>query len=418
MWSWDRNSPRLKGSLITALDVGSSKVSCAVAQLYDSGVFEVLGVGVQLSSGVKAGVVIDMDDVITSIVNAVHTAEKMAGVTVRDVILSVNGTHLKSSKFIMEMNVSGHPIDGADIRRALSQAREARMDHTFQNLHTFPTGYALDGMRGIRDPRGMFGDQLKVSAHCLRCKASPLYNLNACVEKSHLDVISYVAAPYASGLSCLVEDEMNLGAILVDMGGSTTSFAIFHGGQVSYAECLPIGGEHITKDIARCFSTTMSNAERLKTLYGSALPLVQDEREMIIVPQVGERRGDSANQLPRSSLIEIIKPRIEETFEYVKDRLQKAGINPQGGQRVVLTGGASQMAGAKEIGSMTLGKNIRLGRPLHLGSSELSQDPSFATCAGLLFYGQAEHLSYQQGIPESRSKKAMAKFGSVLKKIW
>ncbi|MBY0293188.1 MAG: cell division protein FtsA [Alphaproteobacteria bacterium] len=418
MWSWRRHHSRIRGGLIAALDVGSSKVCCAIAQVQGKHNFEILGVGQQLSGGVKSGVVINMEEVITSIVNAVHTAEKMAGVTIRDVIVSVNGSHLKSVNFTVEMNVSGHPIDDTDIRRILLQAKAAQVDPSLQTLHTVPTGYALDGAKGIKDPRGMSGDRLWVSIYTLFSKSSPLHNLSTCVARSHLEVTSLVAASYASGLACLVEDEIELGVILIDMGGSTTSLTVFHEGQLRHVECIPIGGSHVTMDIARGFSTTLMNAERLKTLYGSAIPSVADDREMIIVPLVGEKRGEGMNQMPRSALVSVIKPRIEETFEHVRARLLKAGINQFMGQRVVLTGGASQLAGAREVASMILGKNIRLGKPLHVSSSEFSQDPSFSTCAGLLSYGQAEHVAYLQAFPQRRSKQIFSQIGSFFKQIW
>lgn len=418
MWGWGRHHSRMRGGLIAGLDIGSSKVCCAIAKILGGGTFEILGVGQQLSNGVKSGVVIDMEEVITSIVNAVHSAEKMADVTIRDIIVSVNGPHLKSLNFAVEMNVSGHPVDDADIRRVLLQARTAKENKAFQALHTVPTGYALDGAKGIRDPRGMYGDRLCVSIHTLLSKISPLYNLNTCVARSHLEVAGLIAAPYASGLACLVPDEMELGVILIDMGGSTTSIAIFHEGQLRYSDCIPIGGAHVTMDIARGLSTTLINAERLKTLYGSAIPSAADDREMIVVPLVGEKKGEGTNQMPRSTIVSIIRPRIEEIFEYVRDRLVTSGLDPSIGRRVVLTGGASQLAGVREIASMILGRNIRLGKPLHLGTSELSQDPSFTTCAGLLSYGQAEHLSYLHALPTQKPKHILAQIGSLFKQIW
>lgn len=418
MLNWRRHHSRMRGGIVAALDVGSSKVCCVIAQVRGGNSFEILGIGHQISSGIKSGIVIDMEAVITSIVNAVHTAEKMAGVTIRDVIVSVNGIHLKSVNFAVEMNVSGHPIDDADIRRALFQAKGAKQGADFQVLHTIPTGYALDGAKGIKDPRGMYGDRLRVSIHTLLSKSSSLYNLSTCVARSHLEVVGSVAAPYASGLACLVEDERDLGVILIDMGGSTTSFAIFYEGQLRHTECIPVGGAHVTMDIARGFSTTLPHAERLKTLYGSAMASVSDDREMIIVPLVGEGRGEGTNQMPRSALVSIIKPRIEETFEYVRDRLLKVGVDPSIGRRVVLTGGASQLAGVREVASMILGKNVRLGRPLSLVSSEFSQDPSFSTCIGLLSYGQAEYLAYLSASPQSSSRRILGRMGSFLKQIW
>lgn len=418
MWSWKHYPSRMRGGLIAALDIGSSKVCCAIAQVQSGGTFEILGFAQQLSSGVKAGAIVDMDEVITSIVNAVHGAEKMAGVTIRDVIVSVNGPHLKSINFAVELNVLGHPIDDTDIHKVLLQTKAIQKDPSLQVLHTFPTGYTLDGVKGIRDPRRMSGDLLSVSIHALLGKSNFLYNISTCVAKSHLDVVGLVAAPYASGLACLVEDEMELGVILIDMGGSVTSFAVFHEGQLRYTECIPLGGLHVTMDIARCFSTTLIHAERLKTLYGSAIHSVSDDREMIVVPLVGERRGEGTNQMPRSALVSVIKPRIEEIFEYVRDRLKKAGVGPFLGRRVVLTGGASQLAGIKEVATLILGKNIRLGKPIHLISHELSHNPSFSTCAGLLSYGQTEHRAYLQTQPQTRSKQVVIQATALLKKIW
>lgn len=418
MQHWGRHPSRMRGGLIAALDIGSSKVCCAIAQSQGGGSFEILGFAQQLSNGVKTGVVIDMEEVITSIVNAVHGAEKMAGVTIRNVIVSVNGTHLKSVNFAADLGVAGHPIDDGDIHKVLLQAKALREDRSFQVLHTFPTSYALDGVKGIRDPRKMSGDRLAVSIHTLLGKSNPLYNVSTCVARSHLDVVSLVAAPYASGLACLVEDEMELGVVLVDMGGSTTSFAVFYEGQLRYMECVPIGGNHVTMDIARGFSTTMFHAERLKTLYGSAIHSASDDREMIVVPLVGERRSEGTNQMPRSALVSVINPRIEEIFEYVRDRLTNAGIDPVLSRRVVLTGGASQLSGVREVATMILGKTIRLGKPIHLLSHELSNNPSFCTCAGLLSYGEMEYMSYLQTQPQTRSKQIVAQLTSLVRKIW
>jgi cell division protein FtsA len=418
MFTWNRHRSGLRGSLITALDIGSSKVCCLIAQLQGGTSFKIIGVGHQLSSGIKAGVITNMEEVITSIVNAVHTAEKMAGVTIQDVIISINGAYLKSIHFAVDMNVSGHPIDDADIRRALFQARAAKGDPTFQALHTLPIGYTLDGSKGIKDPRGMYGSRLRVLIHTLLSKSNALHNLTTCVARSHLGIAGTVASPYASGLACLVEDERELGAVLIDMGGSTTSFAVFHEGQLRYADCIPIGGSHVTMDIAHCFSTPLMHAERLKTLYGSATASVADDREMIMVPLVGENRGEGINQMPRSALVSVIKPRIEEIFEQVRDRLLKTKAGSFLGNRVVLTGGGSQLAGVREIASLILGKNVRLGKPLTHSSVGVPQDPSFATCIGLLSYGQMEHRVYLNTLPQSPSKRIFKSLRTVLKEVW
>lgn len=417
MLMWNRRRSRMRGGIVAGLDIGSSKVCCIIAQAQGENSFEILGVGHQLSSGIKSGIVTNMEEVVTSIVNAVHTAEKMAGITIRDVIISVNGAQLKSVNCVVELNVSGHPIDDADIRRALFQAKGGKEDSDFQVLTNIPTGYSLDGAKGIRDPRGMYGDRLRVSIHTLLSKPSLLYNLNTCVARSHLETTGSVAAAYASGLACLVEDERELGAILIDMGGSTTSFAVFYEGQLHSTGSIPLGGTNVTMDIARCFSTTLSHAERLKTLYGSATSSSSDDRETITVPLVGEGRGEGANQMPRSALVSIIQPRIEEIFEHTREQLLKVGIDPSRGRRIVLTGGGSQLAGIREIASVVLGKNVRLGRPLSLVSSELSQNAAFSTCAGLLSYGQAEYLAYLHAFPQTWPKRLFSKVEALFRRV-
>lgn len=418
MLAWGRRRSKARRGIVSALDIGSSKVCCVIAQLQGEGSFEILGVGHQLSTGLKSGVVTNMDEVVTSIVNAVHTAEKMAGLTIRDVIVSVNGAHLKSLNFAVELNVAGHAIDEADIRRALFQAKESIKEKDLQVLHNIPTGYALDGTKGIRDPRGMYGDQLRVAVHTILSNPGALYNLNTCVARSHLEISGNVAAAYASGLACLVDDERELGAILIDMGGSTTSYAVFYEGQLQHTGCVPLGGDHITMDIARCFLTTLTHAERLKTLHGSAVASASDERETVVIPLVGESRGEGINQMPRSALVAVIRPRVEEIFDYIRSRLLKAGIDSSQGRRIVLTGGGSQLSGVREIASVMLGKNIRFGRPLSLGSSELSQNASFSTCIGLLSYGQAEYMAHLQAMPQNWYQWILLKIKALLRYIW
>lgn len=418
MLTWNRRRSPLRGGIIAGLDIGSSKVCCVIAQIRGENAFDILGVGHQLSTGIKSGTVVNMDEVVTSIVNAVHTAEKMADHTIRDVFISVNGSHLKSLNFAIEMNVSGHGIDDEDIRRALFQTKDIKGQEDRQILHNIPTGYALDGTKGIRDPRGMYGEKLRVAVHTVLVKPGVLYNLSTCVAKSHLEITGTIAAPYASGLACLVEDERELGAIVIDMGGGSTSFAVFYEGQLHHTGCIPVGGNHVTMDIARCFLTTLSHAERLKTLHGSAVASVSDERETLSVPVVGATRGEGTNQVSRSALVAIIRPRIEEIFEHIQKRLIKAGIDPSRERRIVLTGGASQLAGVREVASLFLGKNIRLGRPLSLGSADVAQNASFSTCMGLLSYAQAEYFSYLQTAPQGWLRWGWGKAKSFTKPAW
>lgn len=268
----------------------------------------------------------------------------------------------------------------------------------------------------MREPRGLVGDRLGVEMHIVTAAPGPVRNLEACVMRGHLRVAGFVASPYAAGLSSLVEDEKDLGVILIDMGGGTTSIAAFVGGALAFTDVVPVGGNHVTNDIARGLLTPVNHAERMKTLYGSALPSTADDRETIDVPQVGESDGDHLNRIPRSMLTGIIRPRIEETFELVRDRLVDSGFDRIAGRRLVLTGGASQLPGVRDLAARVLDKRVRVGQPLNVsGLADVTQGPAFSTCAGLLAYavsGPIEaYARAERPLPQGR----LARVGRWLK---
>jgi cell division protein FtsA len=206
-----------------------------------------------------------------------------------------------------------------------------------------------------------------------------------------LDVDALVVSPYAAGLSCLVEDEMNLGVTVIDMGGGTTTIGVVVGGNLVFADSVPVGGAHVTNDIARGLSTPVAHAERMKALFGSAIASTLDEREMIAVPQIGEEEDGHVKHVPKSLLVNIIAPRIEETFEMVRNRLEAGGSDKIAGRRVVLTGGACQLHGVKELAGLILDKQVRIGRPLRVkGLAESTHGPAYSTAAGLLHFAMSE----------------------------
>ena len=390
---------RTRSGLVAALDVGCSKVCCFIAQADGDGAPRVIGIGQQASRGVKGGSVVDMGGVEATVLNAVHAAEQMAGQTVDRVVVSLSGGHPASSSVGIEVELNGHEVGDADLRRIFEHGHQAHGANGHappgrETIHSIPTGYRIDRNRGIRDPRGMFGDQLGVNIHFVTAATNAVRNLTTCVRRCHLDVASYVVAPYASGLSALTEDELELGATVVDMGGGTTSIAVFYHGSVIFTDVTPVGGTHVTHDIARGLSTGVAHAERLKTLYGHAMATGADEREMIDVPQVGEDDERNGRQVPRSLLVGIIQPRLEETFELVRSHLEASGFDKIAGRRVVLTGGASQLPGMRELAGLILDKQIRIGRPGQVkGLAEATAGPAYATCAGLLTYAASEERS-------------------------
>ncbi|TAL33044.1 MAG: cell division protein FtsA, partial [Phenylobacterium sp.] len=236
---------------------------------------------------------------------------------------------------------------------------------------------------------GMYGERLGVNMHLVTAGSGALRNLAACVARCHLEIAEMAVSPYAAGLAGLVEDEMDLGATLIDMGGGTTSLAVFFDGRVVFTDSVSVGGGHVTNDIARGLSTPLVQAERIKTLYGSASSGPADDREIIEVPLVGEEDPNSVAQIPRSLLVGIIHPRLEETLELARGRLEQSGFDKLAGRRVVLTGGACQLPGVRELAAQILDKQVRIGRPLRLGGlAEATSGPAFATCAGLIAYAE------------------------------
>jgi len=377
-----------KSGIVAALDVGSTKIACLVVKPVagrdGAQQFKVLGVGHHASRGVRSGTVVDINAAEDSIRAAVEQAERQAGITLREVVVGVSCGQPQSRTINVEVSIAGHEVGEEDLRRAFATGRSQVPGAEREIVHCMPASYAIDGNRGIRNPRGMVGDTLGVSMHAITAASGPLRNLETCVGRCHLNVAGRAATAYATGLATLVSDEMDLGATVVDMGGGTTSISVFFDGGLVFADVLPVGGNHVTSDIARGLSTSLANAERLKTLHGSALTGPNDVREMIEVAHLGEDDPESDSEIPRSVLTGIIAPRVEETFELVRDRLIDCGLSSISGRRVVLTGGASQMNGAREVASRVLSKQVRLGKPSRLiGQAEQASSPAFAAAAGL-----------------------------------
>jgi len=382
----------LRQGTVAALDVGTTKVCCFIAKCNQSHTaakrpIRVLGVGHNVSNGIRKGAVVDMEPVEDAIRIAVEGAEKIANTTIRQVVLNLSTGLPSSSVVSAQTALGGRAVSNEDVKDVLLAARGQTETAGRTVVHAIPLSYAIDGNGGIRDPRGMYGENLSVQMHVSTAASAPIQNLALCVERCHLELSGLVLSPYASGLATLVKDEAELGAIAVDMGGGTTSFGIFHESSCLYTDVLPLGGIHVTNDIACGLSTSFAVAERLKTLFGSALSSPNDHREMIDVPQIGDDLHQLSNRVPRSMLTGIIQPRLEEIFEMVRDRLRASGFERVIGKRMVLTGGASQLTGARELATRILDKNVRMGRPLRIdGMPDSLSGPGFATVTGLLEY--------------------------------
>jgi cell division protein FtsA len=396
-------SPK-RSALVAALDVGTSKIACLIGRLKPrqsqdmlpqrSHSIDVLGFGHTLARGIKAGAVIDLAEAEAAVRQAVDAAERSAKMQLHSVVVSVSAGRPASELFSASVEVASS-ISERDIARVLAAGRRHSARPGRAVLHSLPIGYVLDNANGIRDPRGMLGRRFGIDMHVATTDVSVARNLMLAIERCHLDVEAMVASPYVAGLSTLADDEADLGAALIDMGAGTTTIAVFSGGRFTHADGFALGGRHVTLDLARGLNARVSDAERIKTLYGSVLSGTADERDMIAVPPVDNDEREAPQFVSRANLVRIIKPRIEEILEMVRDRLAASPFASEPRGRVVLTGGASQLTGLAGLATQILGRPVRIGRPLGIaGLPEAAKGPAFAASAGLLVYPQAAYLEH------------------------
>ena len=355
----------------------------------------IIGLGHQRARGIKGGAIIDLEAAEQSIRLAIDAAERMARVEVRSVIVNMTGGRLKSEAFKAEVALRGQGVTSHDIRRVFESMSYTGGDAGRSVLHSLPTGFSIDETRHIRDPHGMIGERLGVDMHVLSSDEYAIRNLMLAVERCHVGVEAVVATPYASGLSALVDDEAEMGVAVVDFGGGTTSVGVFSNGVLVHADAIAVGGSHITMDIARGLSTGINHAERLKTLYGSTLASPSDDRETVAVASVDEAQVDHVYHIAKSQLVRIIRPRVEEILELVRDRLKASGFSAEAGRRLVLTGGGASLTGLAELCRIIVLKQVRVGRPLGVqGLPDTVKGPAFAAPVGLLVYPQVAALEY------------------------
>jgi cell division protein FtsA len=395
-------SPK-RSALVAAIDVGTSKVACLIARLRPrppqdvlprrSHGVEILGIGHTRASGIKGGTVVNLGEAEDAVRNAVAAAERMAHVQLESAVLSISAGRPSSELYAATVHVAGSTVAGGDIERVLGAGSRHSVRNGRAVLHSMPIGYALDEARGIRDPRGMLGKRLGVDMHVVTADVAAVRNLMLAVERCHLSVEAMVATPYVAGLSVLSDDEADLGAAVIDLGAGTTTLAVYGQGHFVHADGFALGGRHVTMDLARGLNARIADAERVKTLYGSVLSGGSDERDMITLAPGSD--GDPPHIVSRATLVGIIRPRVEEILEMVRDRLAGSPFAAIARGRVVLTGGASQLNGLAELAGHVLGRQVRIGRPLGLaGLPEAAKGPAFAVAAGLLVYPQSAHLEH------------------------
>jgi len=376
--------------VIAGLDIGSAKTTVVIAEAM-GGVdrqtsIKVLGVGQARTTGLRRGIVSDIEETTRSIKKAIEDAERMAGTQIESIYAGIAGEHVRAmtSKGIVAVN--GDEISRSDVNRANEVARAQPIPGDRELLHAIPQEYTVDKNQGIRDPIGMIGTRLETEMYLVTIGSSPAMNLRKAVEKAGYRVKELVLEPLASALGVLTEDEKELGVALVEMGAGTTDIAVFHEGKIRHLATVAFGGSNVTSDIVHGIGVTQSDAERLKERYGCAYEPMVDPDDVVELPSTvaqGERH------IPREVLAHIIHQRIDEIFSLVHEEIKRAGFAKRLSGGVVVTGGAAAMQGMAELATDVFGTGVRIGIPTeHIGGlSDSVEAPRFSTVVGLALYG-------------------------------
>lgn len=388
----DRRAQPRGEKLITALDIGSWKVSALIASQSEGGEMTVLGTGQRESRGVRRGYIADMAATEIAVREAVEQAERIAGTNIEDVWVSFSAGGLVSDLASVEVELGGHRIEQEDIDELLAAGKSSIDPHGRMVLHAQPTLYTLDGLQGVKKPLGLHADRLGVDIHVVAADGSPVRNLDLCVRSAHLEVKSIVASPVATGMACLSDEERELGVALVELGAGVTNVSLFCGGLLVGLASIPFGAADITDDIASAFGTRRSQAERMKCFFGSATASPRDNHEMIeVAPISAEEDAAETTRITRAQLIAVIRQRLEHLMGEIAKALKELGFGGPVGRQVVLTGGGAELKGIADYAQGNLGRAVRVGRPRGLaGIPDAHSGPAFATLAGLIHFAASD----------------------------
>ncbi len=394
--------------LVTAVDIGSSKVCALIAEPEENGGLKILGTGQRESRGIRRGFIADMERTEATVREAVEQAERIAATNIEDVFVGFSAGGLVSTVANVEVDIGGDRIERDDIDQLLTVGRDAIDPQGRMVLHALPALYTLDGLQGVKNPLGLHADKLAVDIHVVAADPAPVRNLDLCVRSAHLGVSAIVASPVAAGKACLSEEERELGVALVELGGGVTNVSVFAGGMLVGLKSLQIGGIDITDDIASAFGTRRTEAERMKCFYGSASTSPRDNHDMIeLVPIAGGEDGTEAARITRAQLIAVIRQRLEHLTGEIANALKELGFSGPFGRQVVLTGGASELKGIADYAQGVLGRAVRVGRPKLPGLPEAHSGPAFSTLAGLAQFAASDELDLRQVMaPGSILRKA------------
>ena len=387
--NWTKYSSFSKNTIIAALDIGSSKVCCLIGKLENNNI-SIIGAGFQESKGLVSGIITDMNALESSIRNCVASAEKMASVRVKKINIGFSAVNTIIENLNIEIDLKGSIISQGDLDRAYEFLSEKHSTGNRAILHVIPVQYSIDGNKGVKSPLGMFGDKLGVEISIISTEPNILKNFKNIVKQCDLEIDEIIYIPYAIGLNLLSEEEKELGVALLDIGATLSSLSIFYNGAIKYTKIIPLGGNMITNDISRIFSMPISDAERIKIINGQLITELENSLSIIEVDALGE--DYDSIEITRKDLISVIKPRVHEIINTIKDQVIESGYNDIITNKVVITGGASQMDGLVDIVSNIIEKKARLAKAKIIKAiPENMRSSSFATISSLLNYSILNH---------------------------
>lgn len=372
-------------SMVVALDIGTSKIVAIVGAMGPHGDLEIIGTGMHESSGLKKGVVVNIEATVNSIQRAVEEAELMAGCSIHSVYAGIAGSHIRSLNSHGIVAIRDGEVQTADVERVIDAARAVAIPADQEILHVLPQEFIIDDQEGVREPIGMSGVRLEAKVHLVTCAANAAQNIKKCIRRCGLDVDDLALEQLASSHSILTEDEKQLGVALIDIGGGTSDIAIFTEGAIRHTGVIPIAGDQVTNDIAMALRTPTPHAEDLKIKYACALAKLARPEETVKVPSVGDREP---RDMSRQLLAEVVEPRYDELFTLVQAELRRSGFEELIAAGIVLTGGTSKMEGVTELAEEIFHMPVRIGAPANVqGLSDIVNNPIYSTGVGLLDFG-------------------------------
>ncbi|MEJ6950932.1 cell division protein FtsA [Natronospora cellulosivora (SeqCode)] len=385
--------------IVTGLDIGTTKICAIIAEVYEDNNIDIIGIGLSPSHGLRKGIVVDIDETSKAIKDAYKKAERMAGITIDSAYVGIAGAHISSLNSHGVVAVTGEEkeIKETDINRVMEAAKIVPLSAEEEMIHVLAREFIVDGCAGIKDPLGMSGVRLEVETHIVTGSSTSIQNLVKSVLRAGLSVDDIVLEPLASSESVLTLDEKELGVVLIDIGGGTTDLIVFQEGSISYTAIIPVGGNHVSNDIAVGLRTPIVEAEKIKIMHGLAISELADEEKFL---DISTASGKKQRQVALKALCEVIEPRMHEIFTLIKRELDRLGSRDMTPAGVVITGGASLLTGADDLASSIIELPVRFGEPAHInGLSDVVDNPVyikkgekvpkaiFSTAVGLIEYG-------------------------------